>query len=391
MKDPKAVTFTILVYLATLQVTNATSVLKPVVLPRGGGEVVGAAFSPDSGRLALIRRTATLGMSGQSLIIQVVDLKSSQVLAHAGVLKVEPAELASSAHYISYSSDGRHLVLATNGSDLLTILDSADLHTERQFALHPEADSRRSLDGGRRYFRGVVSLAVAPKADTFGVVTHDALHDNEVFVGSIAPGQFNRRWSLGRGRTATQLGQISLSLSGDGLQVAVSTLPDGNRLPRNFNNLRLFSATSGYPQKSIRTEGLIGPILLLPGENLIASRIDTPGLLSKKACIEEWSFNTGALGKRFCDPGRNASVVLGASLPANRVVGVASYMRKSIEGEVYAVSGRVDVWDLRSGDLIASSFEIPRLISFLQVSRNGEWIMAGQTLFHLGAVGTADR
>lgn len=102
-----------------------------------------------------------------------------------------------------------------------------------------------------------MSLAVAWKAGIFGVVTHDELQGNEVFVGSFASGQIIKSWSLGRGRTATQLGQTSLSLSDDGARIAVSVLPDGNSIPKGFNNLRLYNSGNGEMVKSIRTDGFL--------------------------------------------------------------------------------------------------------------------------------------
>jgi hypothetical protein len=140
---------------------------------------------------------------------------------------------------------------------------------------------------------------------------------------------------------------------------------------------------SGKVEKSIRTDGLTGQIILLHDDDLLASRIDTPGLFSKKTCIEWWNLDSRNLKSRFCDPGRTVSVALAASLAAGRVVGFASRMRKTIEGQVYAASGRVDVWDMKSGNLIASSEEIPRLVQHLEISANGEWVMADQTLFQL--------
>jgi hypothetical protein len=139
-----------------------------------------------------------------------------------------------------------------------------------------------SLGQGHRYFRGVVSLAASSRGDVFGVLTHDELQGNEAFVGSFSSGQVIKGWSLGKGRTATQLGQTSLSLSEDGSRTAVSVLPDENSLPKGFHNLRLYNSSSGDMVKSIRTDGLVGQIMLLLGENILASRIDTPGLFSKR-------------------------------------------------------------------------------------------------------------
>jgi hypothetical protein len=160
-------------------------------------------------------------------------------------------------------------------------------------------------------------------------------------------------------------------------------LPDENSLPKAFKNLLLYDSTSGDMVNSIRTDGLIGQIMLLPGEDILAASIGTPGLFSKKTCIEKWSLGAGTLDSRFCDQGRTVSVALAASPATGRVVGFASQIRKSIEGLVYAASGRVDVWDMKSGSLIASSADVPRPISSLQVSSNGEWMMADQILLQL--------
>src|SRR5665213_3284558 len=54
--------------------------------------------------------------------------------------------------------------------------------------------------------------------------------------------------------------------------------------------------------------------MLLSGETILASRIDTPSLFSKKTCIEKLSFGAGTLGGQFCDQGRTVSVALGPSL-----------------------------------------------------------------------------
>jgi hypothetical protein len=315
--------------------------------------------------------------------MQIVELRSGQEIAHADVLDAEPPDLPANAHFITYSSDGRYFLLATRGSDVLWIIDATTLQALKRIALHPEADSRRSLGQGHRDFRGVVSLASSSKADLFGVLAHDELQDNEVFVGSFSSGQITKGWSLGKGRAATQLGQIALSLGDDGSRTAVSILPDANNLPKAFDNLRLYDSRSGEMVKSVRTDGLVGQIMLLPGENILASRIDAPGLFSRKTCIEKWSLGAGILDSQFCDRGRTVSVALAASLAAGRVVGFASNIHKDIEGQVYTAGGRVDVWDMKSGRLVASSAELPTFVSSLQISANGEWVMADQMLMQL--------
>ena len=365
--------------------TGPVRALNSVTLPAAEGVIVGAAFSPDSSRVAILRHVIVPGVTNQRHVMEIIELKSVQKLAHLEILDVQAADLDSSTHFIAYSSDSRYLILATEGSDVLWILDAVSLQALKRIPLHPEAESRRPLGQGHRYFRGVISLAVSTRGDLFGLLTHDESQDNEVFIGSFSSERIIKRWSLGRGDTATQLGQISLSLGDDGSRTAVSVLPVENKLPKGFNNLRLYDTSTGEMVRSIRTDGFVGQIVLVPNENIFTSRIDTPGIFSKKTCIDKWDFNTGTADSHFCDQGRTVSVALAVSPTAGRVVGIASQMHKDIEGYVYAAPGRVDVWDTTSGNLIASSSEISEFVSTLQVSSDGQWVMADQMLLRLSS------
>lgn len=315
---------------------SAANVIKPVTLPSAEGKLLGAAFSHDSSRLAIIRNVVAQGAGQQRHVLQIIDVKSMQELTKADVLNDEPAEFAMSAHLIAYSSDGRYLLLATKGSDVLLIFDATTLQILKRLELHPEKDSRPGLGQGHRYFRGVVSLATSAKGNVFGVLTHDELQGNEAFIGSFTSGQINKGWNLGNGRAASQLGHISLSLSEDGSNAAVSLLPNENSLPKSFNNLRIYSSSTGVMVKAVQTNGLIGQVALLPDNSVLAARINTPGIFSKKVCIEKWNLNAGNLDKQFCDHGRNVSAALGAAHVAGRVAGFASQLHKTVEGQVYA-------------------------------------------------------
>jgi hypothetical protein len=215
------------------------------------------------------------------------------------------------------------------------------------------------------------------------VLTHDEVRDNEIFVGSLVTGTVARGWSIGKGRSFSEIGQAGISLSHDGDRVVVSTLPYENSLPKDYRNIQSFATATGILGKSIRTDGIVGSIVLMPGGTLLAARIDTPSFFSKKACIEKWNLNTGDLDGRFCDKERNVSGVIAASPASGRVAGIASQTDRSLEGQVYAVSGRINLWDWKSGSLIASSDEISHLVSTVQISPYGEWVIVDQELLHL--------
>lgn len=383
MTSVEVVRYGILGCIFAVRIASSAVIMKHVALPSAEGSVVASAFSPDSNRIAVLRKVAVPNAAAPQYAIQIVELASGQEVTRAEVLNGEHPELATNAHFVIYSPDGRFLLLATRGSDVLSTIDSSTLQPRKRIALHPEADVRTPLGQGRRYFSGVVSLAGSSKGDSFGVLTHGELQGSEAFIGSFASGQITKSWNLGKGRTATQLGQVSIALNDDGLMAAVSMLPDGNSLPRTFDNLRLYHSSSSEVVKSLRTDGLIGQLILLPGGTVLAARIDTPGLFSKKACIERWNTNSGTQEGQFCDSERTVSVALAASPVAGRVIGFGSQIRKSIEGQVYSATGRVDVWDMRSGNLIGSSADIPRFVPSLQMSANGEWVMADQMLLQI--------
>jgi hypothetical protein len=370
------------------QLARGDAMLKPMSLPSAEGTVVGTGFSPDSSRVAVVRYVTSQGASNGRHTIQTEDLQSGREISQADLPDEGSSYTATSAHFVAYSFDGRYILVASTGSDVLSIVDPIKLQILRRIVLHPETEPRRPLpNGGSRNFRGIVSLSVASNANVFGVLTHDGLGMNEIFTGSISSGQIIASWSLGHGRTSAEMGRTSLSLSEDGQRVAVSILPSRGGLPKNFKNLLLFRSQTGDLIKAIRTDGLIGQLVLVPGNNVLASRIDTPSLFSKKACIEEWNIDTGTLSNRFCDERWNVQIALGISAPSNLAAGFACKAHKDLEGNVYSVEGKIDVWNIKSGTLVASSEEIPklRLISAdLQISADGSWFLANQALWRVG-------
>jgi hypothetical protein len=313
---------------------KAGDVLKPVALPSADGEIAGATFSPDSARLALVRNSPVRGTPGPRYVLQILDLRTNQELAQADVLNAQPWD----THvHIEYSPDGRYILLAANGSDVLSIVDASSPKNVREVALNPQTNSRKAL-APSHYPSGVVSLARPSKGDLFGVLTSG----NDVFMGSFSSGQILRTWGLGKGRSGSELGQTSLALNEDGSSLIVPLLPYGNSLPKGFDNLRLYNPGTGEMVKSIRTNGLIGQVVLLANSIVLAAPIDAPGLFSKKVCIEKWNLNSGNMERQYCDQGRNIVGALNAAPAVGKLVGFASHPHKDIEGHVYAAPGRVD-------------------------------------------------
>jgi hypothetical protein len=376
-----------LAFVFAIQLAHGADMLKAVVLPSAEGTIVGTGFSPDSTRIAIVRYVIGRDASNARHTIQIVDLKGGREISQADLPDEESSYTAASPHFIMYSFDGRYLLLATTGSDVLLILDAIKLQVLTRIVLYPERHNRRRLSGeGNRNFQGAVRVAVASNAELFGVLTHDGQAGvNEIFIGSFSSRQIIRSWILGDGRARTELGQTSLSLSKDGSRTAVSVVPpDGDHLPKDFNDLRLYKSDSGELIEAVRTDGLVGQMALMPDDGVIASRIDTPSLFSKKLCIEKWNLSTKALTTKFCDAGRHV-LFLGTSSAAGLVAGFACKIHKNIEGNVYSLPGRIDVWDMKSGALIAFSEEFPKAFSDIQISPNGSWLSANQMLWQIGS------
>jgi hypothetical protein len=375
-----------LALLVGCQAVFAAGTLKPVALPSSDGTIAGMGFSPDSSLIAILRYAIDRGTSNAKYTIQTVDLKTGHELFQSDLPSGESTYLAMNAHFVMFSHDGRYVLVTTAGTDVLLILDASRLQVVDRIVLHPNAQHRRPLSGeGNRKFQGVVSLSVASNSQVFGVLTHDEeLGVNEIFIGTFPSGRIIGSWVLGYGRTQTEMGQTSLSLSEDGLRVVVSVVPSGqDSSSKDFKNLRLYKSENGELIRAIRTDGLVGQIALMPGDSVLASRIDTPNLFSKKLCIEKWNLATGILTSRFCDQGRQV-ILLGVSQSTDLLAGFACRIHKDLEGNIFSVPGRIDVWDMKMGVLVAQSEEVPRLVfADIQISPDGSWLSANQMLFRI--------
>ncbi len=124
---------------------------------------------------------------------------------------------------------------------------------------------------------------------------------------------------------------------------------------------------------------------VLPNGDFIAARIDPPRAFSHAECLEEWRPDTASLRRRYCDGQRNVIGQLSVSETAGRVIGLASQIRKTSEGGVDQLASRIDLWDLKSGILLALSSELGRFISGLEISPNGEWILSDGMLLQVCA------
>ena len=212
MKMLRAFAIAVTICIGIAPQSMSASQFTPVTLPLGDGKIVGAAFSPDSSRVALLRNVEEPG-GNKRHILQIVELQSGQDIGHVEVLDEEPSDLFVNTHLLGYSSSSRHLLLATRGSDVVTIVDVTTLRKLWRVNLHPATDARTSLSVGHRYFRGVVCISTASNGDAFGILTSDEMQGQEVFIGSFSSGQIVKHWRLGSGRIATQLGEVALSLA----------------------------------------------------------------------------------------------------------------------------------------------------------------------------------
>ena len=365
------------------QTIVAATVMHSAPLQLTNGEPVGAAFSRKGGLLAVITCAASDGTREQ-YVLQTIDLNSQRILAHTDISEAIDSDQPGNAQFIDYSADGRYLVVASRGSDVLSIIDANSLRILKRVALNPRANSILTTGQAHRYFRGIISLATSSHADMLAALIHAETSDDEICFVSFSSAKVTNRWTLGKERASTQLGQISVSLNEDGSRTAVSALPDGDKVPRTFANIRLYDSSDGKLVQSIRTTSLIGQIFLLSDNTILTSRVDTPGLFSKKTCIEQWSFGSERLIRQFCDDGRNVGVTVGSSSTMDRIVGFAFQVHKSLEGQLYGASGRVDVWS-SEGNLIAFSDEIPHFISSVKMSADGDWVWADTELYRVSA------
>ena len=365
--------------------TNALAqqkLMEPVALPPSPGRVIATAFSPDSRSVALVRSVSAESAENQKsappvhLTLQIMNLATAEETAKAAIPNKVEREEAFQRHFLYYSADGKHLLFSAAGSDQITLLDAETFLVVRTISLKP-SDASHAAAG----FHGIATIAPAANANVFAILRHDEGSEDEVMIASFDTGEIVKSWPLGRLRLATKLGQASVAMSGDGKQVALSVLPDANKLPKGFKNLRLYNAESGDLIKSIRTRGPVGPLAVLGKEHILAARIDLPGLFSRSNCVERWDMNSARLSARYCAVKLNA-IAVDATTSAGRAAGYVGRWHQASDGNYYLHHGRVEVWSLNNAAPVASLG--PFLGNGLvKISPDGKWILAEQVLVHV--------
>ena len=367
---------------AVVAVLNArsASIFERVPLPVGNGYIAGAAFSPDSRSLSIVTASHSRGEHERKRVLHLIELRSMTEV-HAADVDSPDADNSWPTTLIEYSADGHYVMFAAEGSDALSLFDTKVLKVVRRVLLHPE-NSPRILLGPRHDSGGIISLATARNTSAFAALTYDRKNGNEVFEGDIASGKVESHWNIGPSYAATSLGDTSLSLTPDASKTAVWVLPFDRRTRNARENVRLYDSHTGELLRTFRAMGRLGRVWFHSNDELLLSRIDAPGLFSKKTCIEVLNIESGVVEKKFCDSDRNVLGFMAIAPETNRIAALAFQIHKDIEGDVYSAPARIDVWDADSGALTAKSQELDRA-GFIKMSNDGHWIMAGGTLMRV--------
>ena len=133
--------------LTVAQCFGASPRLTAVLLPDAGESVLGAAFSPNGNQLVLARQTK----------LELLDIVGEQPLVRA-VVPISPSKRS---ELLAYSGDGRYIAMASDGSDVLRILDAVTLRLVSSISLYSRSVLFAPGTNDRPFYRGIVSLAAS--------------------------------------------------------------------------------------------------------------------------------------------------------------------------------------------------------------------------------------
>jgi WD40 repeat protein len=336
-----------------------------------------AAFSPDDRLLAVIASKGFQGKEGTEITeeVQIWDFRSGKLIAEK-VLSRRPLSTVTQQHpdqgaaLYGYTHSGSELLLYRDGH--LMLLDAATLDQIREIDLgmsswpkFPPSWASRSfleevtMDGnGRR-------VAVLLQWGTGG--------GGELRVYNLNSGDLIRKWAYQdlRGKRDRSEDFGGADISPDGRQVAVSIIPFGfgeGELHASDRNVFVLDVDSGHTVASINTDYPAGEVRFAP--------VDPPSLLtvsadnfdrgrSRKDTIKVWDPQNGKLLSGLARPPEGVHFQLQVSSDGRIVMGYTGLERFTghwwlLQEEYgFVAYNRFSLWDLKTGQIIASSPEIP--------------------------------
>jgi WD40 repeat protein len=336
-----------------------------------------AAFSPDDRLLAVIASKGFQGKEGTEITeeVQIWDFRSGKLVAEK-VLSRRPLSTVTQQHpdqgpgLYGYTHSGSELLLYRDGH--LKLLDAATLDQIREIDLgmsswpeFPPSSASHSFLDEVAMDRNGQRVAVLLAWGTGG--------GGELRVYSLSSGDLIRKWAYQdlRGKSDRSEDFGGADISPDGRQVAVSIIPFGfgeGELRASERNVFVLNVDSGHTLASINTGYPAGEVRFAP--------VDPPSLLtvsadnfdrsrSREETIKVWDPQNGKLLSELARPPQGVHFQVQVSSDGRIAMGYTGLERFTghwwlLQEEYgFVAYNRFSLWDLRTGQIVVSSPEIP--------------------------------
>jgi WD40 repeat protein len=335
-----------------------------------------AAFSPDDRLLAAIASKGFEGKEGAEITeeVQIWDFRSGKLIAEK-VLSRRPASTVAQQHpdqgaaLYGRTHSGSELLLYRDGH--LMLLDAATLDQIRQIDLGKSDRPEFPPTSASHSF--MEEVTTDGNGNRAAVLLQWSTGGGELRVYNLNSGDLIRKWAYQdlRGKSDRSEDFGGADISPDGRQVAVSIIPfvfGEGELRASDRNVFVLDVDSGHTLASINTGYPAGEVRFAP--------VDPPSLLTVSAdnfdrsrshndTIKVWDLQNGKLLSELASPPEGVHFQLQVSSDGRIVMGYtgletfAGHWWLLQEEYGFVAYNRFSLWDLKTGQIIASSPEIP--------------------------------
>lgn len=336
--------------------------------------VVAADLSPDSHSVAfMLYRSVVTDKPPRFEMwddLEVWDFRQSRLIARKTMRKSivfttkEASEFSTSPGHVRYTPDGRSLIVF-DGSRI-RILETTEYQDIRQISV----DRPPTNDAW-----GLGILKVSPDSTRLVVKLVWEKRHGELFrLYDLISGKLQGEWKI------DEEGVNWIGWSPDGRKLALTWLAtvQGRKLPPDIHNLLVLDASSGEKLLGINTGYLAGPVAFGADNTILTVALINPNALrtAHRDTIKIWDAGTGKLLRQIASPPTGVHDQLETSADGRIVLGyVGRYKR--IEFALFTVYHQFRLWNVLTGEVIATSPEIPPqedkvLLSYFRLSRKGD-------------------
>lgn len=336
-------------------------------------EIFSADISPDTQTVVIrsLKRTVKT-VQGETIksysdTVEVWDFRTQEILVKKDISTWEGSRLRQSGNQVRYSGDGKYLVIYDSNSLLVWQADT--LAEVRSFPMSINEGTVRLL---------ALKMEISPTRPLVAVLFYGGTlgHNGVLHIYNFETGNLHSETSLDGWPSG-----FSWSPNSDRIAVSVRPHSLADKTPKSFRDLWIVDTATGKKLMQIHTGQHGGPVSFGKNSRIYTSTHRFAGKIKRNHKIIVWDIAKGiALHKIEAKPGgirrhldisRNSQVLLG-------YVGLEKtyFDWGDFEWSYKAEDQKFRLWDTETGEVIATSPDLPFGPREYRLAANGKAVLA---------------